>query len=92
MKKKKFKNLVNPNQRSFHYKDYYESNKLIKNLGNSRLSEDRIYLLFFLFITLYLIFNIKIFTTSLQKPKLTIIIFLNQSLYQLEEILLIGME
>ncbi len=70
MKKKKFKNLVNPNQRSFHYKDYYESNKLIKNLGNSRLSEDRIYLLFFLFITLYLIFNIKIFTTSLQKPKI----------------------
>ena len=54
------------NQRSFYFEDYnYHSNGEFKK---SRLSvgEDRIYLLFFVFLSLIFIFAIKIFSTSLQ--------------------------
>jgi len=54
------------NQRSFYFEDYnYHSNGEFKK---SRLSvgEDRIYLLFFVFLSLIFIFAIKIFATSLQ--------------------------
>jgi len=69
--KKKYKknNKVNPNQKSFYFEDYLETNKKYKKLLNSSVSDDRIYFLFFLFLSLILIFSFKIIFLSFQKPK-----------------------
>ena len=69
--KKKYKknNQVNPNQKSFYFEDYLETNKKYKKLLNSSVSDDRIYFLFFLFLSLILIFSFKIIFLSFQKPK-----------------------
>ena len=55
---KKNKNF-NINQKSFYFEDYLETNKKIFSQKNN-FSHDRIYLLFFLFISLILIFSIRI--------------------------------
>ena len=54
------------NQKSFYFKDYdhYPDNPLKKNKIN--ITEDRIYLLFFVFFSLIFIFTLKIFITSTQ--------------------------
>ena len=54
------------NQKSFYFKDYdhYPDNPLKKNKIN--ITEDRIYLLFFVFFSLIFIFALKIFITSTQ--------------------------
>ncbi len=61
MKKKLKKNKnYNTNQSSFYFEDYLETNKKNKYSEKNNLSQDRIYLLFFLFFSLILIFSIKI--------------------------------
>ena len=69
--KKKYKknNKINPNQKRFYFEDYLETKKNFKKYLNSSVSDDRIYILFFIFLTLILIFSFKITFLSLQKPK-----------------------
>ena len=67
MKKKYKKNKnFNINQKSFYFEDYLETNQKNKNFKNSNISQDRIYLLFFLFFSLIVIFSIKIVFVSLK--------------------------
>ncbi len=65
--KKKFKKNNTINQRSFYFEDYLETNKKNKILKQSNSFQDRIYLLFFFFLSLILIFSIKISHISLNK-------------------------
>ena len=69
-KKQKKNNNLNENQASFYFEDYLDNLKYKKNSKNTNISQDRIYLLFFLFICLITIFSIKISFVSLQKPKI----------------------
>ena len=64
---KKFK--INKNQKSFIFEDYLETKQKNKKEKYSSISQDRIYLLFFLFFSLILIFSIKITLVSLKKPE-----------------------
>ena len=66
MKLRKNKSL-NKNQSSFYFEDYLETNRKKKYLKKNNLFQDRIYLLFFLFISLILIFSIRIIHVSLNK-------------------------
>tara|TARA_Y100000768_G_scaffold365173_1_gene326218 strand:- start:19223 stop:20944 length:1722 start_codon:yes stop_codon:yes gene_type:complete len=66
MKKKYIKNK-NSNQTSFYFEDYLETSKKNKILKKSNNFQDRIYLLFFFFLSLILIFSIKITHISLSK-------------------------
>ena len=65
--KKKYKKIKDINQTSFYFEDYLETNK--KNKFSKKIDnfQDRIYLLFFLFLSLILIFSIKITHLSLSK-------------------------
>ena len=64
MKKKKIKDI---NQTSFYFEDYLETNKKNKYSEKADNFQDRIYLLFFFFLSLILIFSIKITHLSLSK-------------------------
>ena len=66
---KKNKNF-NKNQKSFYFEDYIETNLKQKNISKSLISEDRVYLLFFLFFCLITIFSIKITAISIKEPRL----------------------
>ena len=67
MKRKQRKNKnFNINQKSFYFEDYLETNQKNKKVKNSNISQDRIYLLFFLFFSLITIFSIKIIFVSLK--------------------------
>ena len=66
MKKKK-KKIKNINQTSFYFEDYLETNKQKKTLKKKNDLQDRIYLIFFFFLSLILIFTIKITHLSLSK-------------------------
>mgnify|MGYP007000390134 len=67
MKKKQKKNKnFNINQKSFYFEDYLETNQKKRRVKNSNISQDRIYLLFFLFFSLITIFSIKIIFISLK--------------------------
>ena len=67
MKKKRKKNKEhNINQKSFYFEDYLETNQKKKKVRNSNIPLDRIYLLFFLFLSLITIFSIKIIFISLK--------------------------
>ena len=67
MKRKRRKNKdFNINQKSFYFEDYLETNQKNKKVKNSSVSQDRIYLLFFLFLSLITIFSIKIIFVSLK--------------------------
>ena len=57
----------NRNQTSFYFEDYIETNKKNKFSKKNNFLHDRIYLLFFLFLSLMLIFCIKIMHVSLSK-------------------------
>jgi cell division protein FtsI (penicillin-binding protein 3) len=66
MKKKKNK-IKHLNQSSFYFEDYLETNKKNKFSKKKDNFQDRIYLLFFFFLSLALIFIIKITHISLSK-------------------------
>jgi len=69
MKKKYKKNKnININQTSFYFEDYLETNQKNKKIKDSKISQDRVYLLFFLFFSLITIFAIKITFVSLKEP------------------------
>ena len=65
--KKKQKKINNLNQTSFYFDDYLETNKKNKITKIVNKFQDRIYLLFFFFLSLVLIFSIKIIHLSLSK-------------------------
>jgi len=65
--KKKSKKIDNINQTSFYFEDYLEINKKKKFSKKIDNLQDRIYLLFFFFLSLVLIFGIKITHLSLSK-------------------------
>ena len=67
MKKKNKRNKAyNENQKSFYFEDYFETNLRNKKVKKSTISQDRVYLLFFLFFSLVTIFSIKIILVSLK--------------------------
>ncbi len=68
--KKRLKKNKNPNQTSFYFEDYLETNKKNKILKTLNSFKDRIYLLFFFFFSLILIFSIKITHISLNKKNI----------------------
>jgi cell division protein FtsI (penicillin-binding protein 3) len=68
--KKKFQKNININQTSFYFEDYLETNKKNKILKKTNNFQDRIYLLFFLFLSLILIFSIKIIHISLNEKNI----------------------
>jgi len=72
MIKKKHKKIKisNINQTSFYFEDYLDTNQKNKKIENSKISQDRIYLLFFLFFSLITIFSIKITFVSLKSPEI----------------------
>ncbi len=65
MKKKLKKNRKDSKQTSFYFEDFIETNKKNKISQTNNLFQDRIYLLFFLFLSLILIFCIRIVHISL---------------------------
>ena len=68
MKKQNKKNKnFNISQKSFYFEDYLETNPKKNKVKDSNISQDRIYLLFFLFFSLVTIFSIKIILVSLKK-------------------------
>ncbi len=68
--KKNKKKFLNKNQKSFYFQDYIETSLNQKNYSKSLISDDRIYLMFFVFFCLISIFSIKIIFLSIQDPKL----------------------
>ena len=67
MKKRNKKNKkINLNQKSFFFEDYLETNLKYKKKNLFLISDDRIYLLFFFFVSLIFIFAMKIIIVSLQ--------------------------
>jgi cell division protein FtsI (penicillin-binding protein 3) len=65
--KKRTKKIKDINQASFYFEDYLETNKKNKFSKEKDKFQDRIYLLFFFFLSLILIFCIKIAHLSLSK-------------------------
>ena len=66
-KKQKRSKNYNPNQTSFYFEDYLETNKKKKIFRKLNNFQDRIYILFFFFFSLVLIFSIKITHISLSE-------------------------
>lgn len=66
MKNKKNKKFVNQNQKSFFFEDFLETSQRQKNINKSKISDDRLYVLFCVFFSLILIFSISIFSISIQ--------------------------
>ena len=64
---KKQKKINNINQTSFYFEDYLETNKKNKITKTVNKFQDRIYLLFFFFLSLVLIFSIKITHLSMSE-------------------------
>ena len=69
MKNKKNKNLIHQNQKSFFFEDFIETTQKQKEINKSKISDDRIYLLFCVFFSLILIFSISILSISVQPSK-----------------------
>ena len=68
MRKRQRKNKnINVNQNSFFFEDYVETNRKNKYSQKNNFFQDRIYLLFFLFISLIFIFSARIIHISLNK-------------------------
>ena len=66
MKNKNNKNFIHQNQKSFFFDDFLEISQKQKKLHKSKISEDRLYVLFSVFFSLILIFSISIFSISIQ--------------------------
>ena len=72
MKKRNKRNKkINLNQKSFFFEDYLETNLNFKKKNLFLISEDRIYLLFFFFVSLIFLFAIKITIVSLQNNNIS---------------------
>ena len=69
IRKNRKKKFLNKNQRSFFFEDYIETNLKQKSVLKSNISEDRIYILFFVFFCLIAIFSMKIIFVSIQNPE-----------------------
>ena len=67
IKKKQKSRIFNQNQQSFYFKDFYSSSESHKSKLN--IIEDRIFILFSVFVFLILIFAIKVFLISIEQPK-----------------------
>ncbi len=67
MKRLKKNKNFNKNQNSFYFEDFLETKKKNKSSQKNYYFQDRIYLLFFLFLSLIMIFSIKIIYISLNK-------------------------
>ena len=65
-KKRKNRNL-NSNQTSFYFEDFLETSRKNKISKKNNLIQDRIYILFFLFLSLIFIFSTRIIHVSLNK-------------------------
>ena len=65
--KKKQKKIKSINQTSFYFEDYLETNKINKVSKQKDKFQDRIYLLFFFFLSLVLICSMRITHLSLSK-------------------------
>ncbi len=63
--KKKRKNNFNLNQKSFYFENFIDPN--FEKKKKSFISNDRIYILFFSFLSLIIIFSIKIISVSIQE-------------------------
>jgi len=68
MKRKQKNKKINNKQASFYFEDYLETNQKNKRFKNSSIYQDRIYILFFIFLCLVMIFAIKIIFVSLKQP------------------------
>ena len=66
MKNKKNKNFTHQNQKSFFFEDFIETSLKQKVLNKSKISDERLYVLFSVFFSLILIFSISILSISIQ--------------------------
>ena len=66
MKNKKNKNFIHQNQKSFFFEDFLEPSQKQKVITKSKISDERLYILFSVFFSLILIFSISIFSISIQ--------------------------
>ena len=66
MKSKKNKNFIYQNQKSFFFEDFLENTQKQKVTNKSKISDERLYVLFSVFFSLILIFSISIFSISIQ--------------------------
>ena len=66
MKNKKNENLIHQNQKSFFFEDFLETSQKQKLINKSKISDERLYVLFSVFFSLVLIFSISIFSISIQ--------------------------
>ena len=66
MKKNKNNNLIYENQKSFFFEDFFETSQKQRTTSKSKISDDRVYILFSVFFSLILIFSISIFSISVQ--------------------------
>ena len=66
MKKNKNNNLIYENQKSFFFEDFFETSQKQRTISKSKISDDRVYILFSVFFSLILIFSISIFSISVQ--------------------------
>ena len=66
MKKNKNKNFIPQNQKSFFFEDFLEISQRQKVTNRSKISDERLYVLFSVFFSLILIFSISIFSISIQ--------------------------
>ena len=67
MKKKRKNRNLNSNQTSFYFEDFIETTRKNKISKKNNLIQDRIYILFFLFLSLIFIFSTRIIHVSLNK-------------------------
>ena len=65
--KKNNKNFILQSQKSFFFDDFFETNQRNKKLNESKIYNDRLYVLFSFFFSLILIFSISIFSISIQE-------------------------
>ena len=66
MKKKQNKHSNYQNQKSFFFEDFLENSQRQKFINKSKISDERLYVLFSVFFSLILIFSISILTISVQ--------------------------
>ena len=67
IKKKRKSKIFNQNQKSFYFQDFYNSSESRKSKLN--IIDDRIFILFSVFVFLIFIFSIKVFLISIERPK-----------------------
>ena len=85
MKNKKHKNLIYQNQKSFFFEDFLETSQRQKITNKSKISDERLYVLFSVFFSLILIFSISIFSISFQQSKLNLQKDVNQNFLTLRK-------